>query len=1000
MNFGVPALPTGSYALTLSIGGFNSNSKTLPVDTSVACSYSLIPSVTLQAAGSSGAEIVSSATGCNWTATADPSAPWLKITAGAGGSGNGIVNYSVDANPGALSRTGVITIAGKSFTVTQTGVTCFYSYGPTSQNFTSSGGSGSLNISAPPGCHWTAASNSPFITAPSPASGSGNGQVTFTANANSGASQQTGTITITGTGFSADFTVTEATAAATYACTANAIPAIVRLEGVAELAADLVLQCSGTSTGTVMGDLHVALNTGVTSRILDSAGTSEALLLLNEPTGPTLGVNAFRGKIVGSNAVVFRNVPLRPASGAQTMRITNLRLNASQLGVNLGAAASLQPPSVTALIQMNAAVAIPVTAQQQTVAIAEPSVVVQQGAAASGPVSNTQVVSLTYGEQFANTFKQAIVSGQDPSQPGQTYNSESGFVNSAQLGASGRADTGTRLRAHITNIPGGTCVYAAVFSTAGAAAQLVSADSNGAGGTFEAGVSMFGGTYQQLTCQPASTTGSTTATWEVTSPNPASIESSSFTLLFQNAGSQISQIQIAASLAPVTQDKFAASDSTVPVPRFLDNLIAIPVVTLRATTTISTPGGLIPTLQGRARPYAMAGGNLTFSDQIINDSASTALNVTVRSNLPPTLTLQPDICSSPPAGASAVCDNNGVTVVYPSLAAHSRTNLNFSAHVGASVPGGTLIQVTTALSSDLPVFDPNSANATLTFTVESSGCSPQISPPAQIPAAGGSLSFQVTSCPPWSASVDQLWLGLTAGSYFETSSATVMVQVQSNTGPARSANLRIADQTVTITQAAGSDARDFTGNAYSGALLYDPNLGQSYTALSNGNGTFSYAPNLLTPHFDKLRTGDFNGDGKADLIVYNSQTALAYIGFGNGDGTFNFQSLFWSPGYDFVEAGDLNGDGKTDFALYNSSTGTLYTGISNGLGGFTYKYTLISKGYTYLRLADFNGDGKADLFAYNAANGNATVGIGDGLVGSLSIRFKSVRITTSSMSAI
>ena len=67
---------------------------------------------------------------------------------------------------------------------------------------------------------------------------------------------------------------------------------------------------------------------------------------------------------------------------------------------------------------------------------------------------------------------------------------------------------------------------------------------------------------------------------------------------------------------------------------------------------------------------------------------------------------------------------------------------------------------------------------------------------------------------------------------------------------------------------------DFAGNGRSGALFYDPSIGQSYTALSNGNGTYSYVPNLFTAHFDTLRTGDFNGDGKADLVVYNSHTAL------------------------------------------------------------------------------------------------------------------------------
>ena len=141
-----------------------------------------------------------------------------------------------------------------------------------------------------------------------------------------------------------------------------------------------------------------------------------------------------------------------------------------------------------------------------------------------------------------------------------------------------------------------------------------------------------------------------------------------------------------------------------------------------------------------------------------------------------------------------------------------------------------------------------------------------------------------------------------------------------------------------VTGTPGSGARDFRGIGRSDALLYDAAGGNAFTALSNGNGLYTYVSELFSPAFDILRSGDFNGDGKADLVVYNSHTALAYIGMSNGDGTFAFQSLFWSPGYDVVETGDLNGDGKTDFArAHNGSTRTLYTAIRfNGIKRLPY----------------------------------------------------------------
>jgi hypothetical protein len=72
---------------------------------------------------------------------------------------------------------------------------------------------------------------------------------------------------------------------------------------------------------------------------------------------------------------------------------------------------------------------------------------------------------------------------------------------------------------------------------------------------------------------------------------------------------------------------------------------------------------------------------------------------------------------------------------------------------------------------------------------------------------------------------------------------------------------------------------DFAGLGRSGALLYDPSIGQFYTAMSNADGTYTYVPNLFSPGFDILRSGDFNDDGLADLVLYNSLKAyIALIG--------------------------------------------------------------------------------------------------------------------------
>ncbi len=54
--------------------------------------------------------------GCGWTASSNSA--WLLISSAASGSGNGAVSFQVLANTG-VARTGMLTIGGQTFTVTQ-----------------------------------------------------------------------------------------------------------------------------------------------------------------------------------------------------------------------------------------------------------------------------------------------------------------------------------------------------------------------------------------------------------------------------------------------------------------------------------------------------------------------------------------------------------------------------------------------------------------------------------------------------------------------------------------------------------------------------------------------------------------------------------------------------------------------------------------------------------------------------------------------------------------
>ena len=83
------------------------------------CTFSISPSrVTLIGLADSGTvAVTSSGTGCVWTAASNVG--WITVTSSNVGTGDGVVTYSTTVNSGSKPRTGTISVAGKSFTVTQ-----------------------------------------------------------------------------------------------------------------------------------------------------------------------------------------------------------------------------------------------------------------------------------------------------------------------------------------------------------------------------------------------------------------------------------------------------------------------------------------------------------------------------------------------------------------------------------------------------------------------------------------------------------------------------------------------------------------------------------------------------------------------------------------------------------------------------------------------------------------------------------------------------------------
>ena len=159
------------------------------------CTYSVSPlSVSALSTGLSGSVSVITGSSCAWTATS--SVAWITVTSGASMSGLGSANYTVASNGTGTPRTGTLTVAGQTVTITQATGSCSYSVSPPSVSAPSTGFSGSISVNTGSSCAWTATSSDAWITITSGGSMSGLGSANYTVAATT--TPRTGTLTVAG----------------------------------------------------------------------------------------------------------------------------------------------------------------------------------------------------------------------------------------------------------------------------------------------------------------------------------------------------------------------------------------------------------------------------------------------------------------------------------------------------------------------------------------------------------------------------------------------------------------------------------------------------------------------------------------------------------------------------------------------------------------------------------------------------------------------------------
>ncbi len=161
-----------------------------------ACSYSLSPtSQTFAAAGGSTTVNVTTTAGCTWSATGGSS--WATISNGTNRTGSGSVGITTTANSTTQTRTATLTIAGKSFSVTQQPATCSFTVAPLTVTVPQSGGTGTIGVTTLSSCAWTlSATGASWISLTGARTGSGN--ASYTVGANTGTTSRSATVTIAG----------------------------------------------------------------------------------------------------------------------------------------------------------------------------------------------------------------------------------------------------------------------------------------------------------------------------------------------------------------------------------------------------------------------------------------------------------------------------------------------------------------------------------------------------------------------------------------------------------------------------------------------------------------------------------------------------------------------------------------------------------------------------------------------------------------------------------
>ena len=176
-------------------GTVTAGGQTFTVTQGAGCTFTITPgNENVAAGGGNGNIAINGPAGCAWTATAN--ADWLSITAPSppAGNGPGTLTYAAAPNGGA-QRTGTLTVAGQTFTVTQASG-CTLTVAPDTVSSPAAGIRARVDVTGAADCQWTTSSGVPWITI-APPGGTGSAPVELSVAPNTGPAR-TAQVTVAG----------------------------------------------------------------------------------------------------------------------------------------------------------------------------------------------------------------------------------------------------------------------------------------------------------------------------------------------------------------------------------------------------------------------------------------------------------------------------------------------------------------------------------------------------------------------------------------------------------------------------------------------------------------------------------------------------------------------------------------------------------------------------------------------------------------------------------